>query len=102
MLRPFARGLSFSSLDWSTPGKQFTDILKDERDGIPATKSEIGRILPSLLRKHPTFRDHWFPPETSGGRRGMSAVFQANFYGTRLVSCKFRGRFFFCPLISRL
>lgn len=53
-------------------------------------KLETGQILRSLLRKQPTFRDHWFPPETSGGRRGMSAVLQA------------RVRFFFCPLFSPL
>ena len=56
-------------------------------------KLETGRILRSLLRKQPTFRDHWFPPETSGGRRGMSAV---------VMPCKFRARFFFYPLFSPL
>ena len=53
-------------------------------------KLETGRILRSLLRKQPTFRDDWFPPETSGGRRGMSAVLRAKFYGTGIMPCKFR------------
>ena len=71
-------------------------------------KLETGRILRSLLRKQPTFRDHWFPPETSGGRRGMSAVLRAKFYGTGIMPCKFRARFsfvhFFLPFkfLSRL
>lgn len=65
-------------------------------------KLETGRILRSLLRKQPTFRDHWFPPETSGGRRGMSAVLRAKFYGTGIMPCKFRARFLFCPLFSPL